>query len=173
MDGALRPGHARPEALARSVRADRRCCGLERRRPGADARALRPTSGNAALRATSALAFFRVGTQGDRAACRPAYTKARTQRPWRQPVASRRRRVRTHAPRTCRRAGRGGVGVACWRPRSLGERRLRRRGCAILVPAAWLRWRMLDTRRASRPLMLYHALLGAAIAAGVLAASRR
>lgn len=44
---------------------------------------------------------------------------------------------------------------------------------AVLLPAAWLRWRMLETSYGKRPLMLYYMLLGAAIIAGVVAASAR
>ena len=44
---------------------------------------------------------------------------------------------------------------------------------AVLVPPAWLRWRVLDTSRARRPLMLYYAFLGTAMTAGVLAALGR
>lgn len=44
---------------------------------------------------------------------------------------------------------------------------------AVLLPAAWLRWSMLDTSRGRRPLMLYYALLGAAITAGVVVALAR
>lgn len=44
---------------------------------------------------------------------------------------------------------------------------------AVLLPAAWLRWRMLETSKARRPLMLYYTLLGAAVTVGVMAASAR
>lgn len=41
---------------------------------------------------------------------------------------------------------------------------------AILLPAGWLRWRMLDARRARRPIMLYYALVGVAVSAGIMVA---
>ena len=44
---------------------------------------------------------------------------------------------------------------------------------ALLLPAAWLRWRRLDTSRARRPLLLFYVLCGATMAAGIAVALRR